>query len=172
MRLIALVTLAAAVLSFSGACLGQASPPATAPAAAPPSVKIATLAWFKGYWVGEGFGGSVETLMGPPKAGVMLGSFRHIRKDGKPGFYEICAIEEFEGSLRFVIKHFHPNWLGWEEKDHALQAKLIRHSGDEWVFGNMTIKRTGKDSAVMELVIKSQDGGTRKEVLRFKRQAL
>lgn len=140
--------------------------------AASPPAKIESMAWMKGYWAGEGYGGTVETLMGPPKAGVMLGSFRMIRKDGKPGFYEICAIEEWEGSLRFVIKHFHPSWLGWEEKDYALQAKLARRSKDEWVFGNMTIRRTGRDTMVMELLIASKDGTSRTEVLRFKRQAL
>jgi hypothetical protein len=150
---------------------GSASAQKDVPASGPP-LRIGAMAWMKGYWVGEGFEGSVETLMGPPKAGAMLGYFRHVKKDGKPGFYEICAIEEFEGSLRFVIKHFHPNWIGWEEKDHALQAKLVRHSADEWVFGNMTVRRGGKDAMVMELGIRGQDGVARKEVLRFKRQPL
>jgi hypothetical protein len=150
--------------------------PASLPAqtdAKPVAAKIASVAWIKGLWVGEGFGGTVETLMGPAKGGVMLGYFRHIKGDGKPGFYEICAIEEYEGSLRFVIKHFHPNWIGWEEKDHALQAKLVKQSGDEWTFGNMIVRRAGKDAMVMELLIYDKGSTTpRKEVLKFKRQAL
>ena len=140
--------------------------------APPVAAKIEAVAWLKGYWSGEGYGGQVETLMGPPKAGVMLGYFRHMKPDGKPGFYELCAIEEYEGSLRFVIKHFHPNWIGWEEKDHALQAKLSRLAKDEAVFANMTIRRTGKDTMVMELVIGSKDGGSRTETLKLKRRAL
>jgi len=139
---------------------------------AAPAAKIASLAWMKGYWVGEGYGGQVETVMGPAKAGVMLGHFRHMKPDGKPGFYEICAIEEFEGSLRFVIKHFHPNWVGWEEKDHALQARLTRLGKDEAVFGNMTLRKTGKDTLAIEIMITGQDGATRKETLKLKRQAL
>ena len=137
-----------------------------------PGVKIAAMAWMKGYWVGEGYGGEVETVMGPPKSGVMLGHFRHTKPDGKPGFYEICAIEEHEGGLRFVIKHFHPNWIGWEEKDHALQARLTRLAKDEAVFGNMTIRRTGKDTLAIEIVITGKDGAARKETLKLKRQAL
>ena len=133
--------------------------------------KISAMAWMKGYWAGEGYGGTIETFMGPPKAGVMIGTFRHMRPDGNPGFYEICAFEEYEGSLRFIVKHFHPSWVGWEEKDRALQAKLVRLGPDEWQFGNMLVKRTGKDAFVMELTI-TKDGTTRKEVLRFKRQPL
>ena len=159
--------LATLVVSIACAALAQ-------PKDAPPPVpaKIDAVSWLKGYWSGEGYGGTVESLMGPPKAGVMLCNFRHIKADGKPGFYELCAIEEYEGSLRFVIKHFHPNWIGWEEKDHALQAKLTRLAKNEAVFANMTIRRTGKDTMVMELVIGGKDGNPRTEILKLKRQAL
>jgi hypothetical protein len=137
-----------------------------------PAAKIATLAWMKGYWTGEGYGGTVETMIGPARGGVMLCHFRQTKADGKPGFYELCGIEEYEGSLRFVIKHFHPSWLGWEDKDHALQARLVRQAKDEWVFGNMTIRRTGRDTMVMEIHITNRDGASRTEVLRFKRRPL
>ncbi len=157
-----------AAACFAGIAFAQDAPKEPA---APPA-KIAAMAWMKGYWVGEGYGGQVDTVMGPAKSGVMLGHFRHTKADGQPGFYEICAIEEHEGSLRFVIKHFHPNWIGWEEKDHALQARLVRLSKDEAVFGNMTIKRTGKDTLTLEVVIAAKDGVSRKEILRLKRQAL
>jgi len=186
MRNISLLVFAA-VLMHSAALLAQAptpgrptatpatpAAPATQAATQPaPALKIDAFAWFKGYWTGDGFGGTVETLMGPPRAAAMLGSFRHIKKDGKPGFYEICAVEEHEGSLRFVIKHFHPNWIGWEEKDHALQARLTRASKDEWTFGNMVLRRTGKDTAVMELTIYDRAStAPRKEVLNLKRTPL
>jgi hypothetical protein len=156
----------AAILSLAGIAHAQAE------AAAPPSAKIASMAWLTGYWSGEGYGGQVETMMGPPKGGVMLGYFRFIKADGKPGFYEMCAIEEYEGSLRFVIKHFHPNWIGWEEKDYAMQARLKRQSKDETVFANMIIRRKGRDALEMELLIASKDGTSRKEILRLRRQPL
>src|SRR5881394_4366468 len=166
-RMRPITLLAAALLTLATFAHAQKETPASPPA------KIASVAWLKGYWAGEGYGGTVGTLMGPAKAGVMLGYFRHIKADGKPGFYEICAIEEHEGSLRFVIKHFHPNWVGWEEKDYALQAKLVKVTSDEAVFGNMTIRRTGKDTLAMEVHIASKDGSpSRTETLRLKRQSL
>jgi len=172
----AAAVVAALAISFAGLVHAQpkdAQPKDAPPKDAPPiSAKIDAVAWLKGYWAGDGYGGQVETLMGPPRAGVMLGYFRHIKPDGKAGFYELCAIEEYEGTLRFVIKHFHPNWIGWEEKDHALQAKLTKVSKNEAVFANMTIRRTGKDRMVMELAIGGKDGTSRTEVLRLKRLAL
>ena len=166
-------TAVVAALAISFASLLHAQSKDEQPKDAPPvSAKIDSVAWLKGYWAGDGYGGQVETLMGPPRAGVMLGYFRHIKPDGKAGFYELCAIEEYEGTLRFVIKHFHPNWIGWEEKDHALQAKLTKVSKNEAVFANMTIRRTGKDRMVMELAIGGKDGTSRTEVLRLKRLAL
>ncbi len=165
MRLLTAFALAA-ILSLAGIVRAQTETPK------PPPSNIASMAWLKGYWSGEGYGGQVETMMGPPKGGVMLGYFRHIKADGKPGFYEMCAIEEHEGSLRFVIKHFHPNWIGWEEKDYAMQARLTRQSKDEAVFANMIIRRKGKDALEMELLIAGKDGTSRKEILRLKRQPL
>ena len=161
-------------LLFADHGYAQKAPPAPQPpSSVEPSVeaKIEALAWMKGYWTGEGYGGTVETLMSPAKGGVMIGTFRHM-KDGKAGFYEICAIEEFEGSLRFVVKHFHPNWIGWEEKDRALQARLVRVAKDEWQFSNMLIKRTGRDAFVIEITIKPRDAPPRKETLRLRRTPL
>ena len=172
MRKTAALLAIAALAIASPAGAQQKALPAPAPSLQAPSIpaKIDALAWMKGSWAGEGYGGTVETMMTAPKGGIMIGMFRHTRPDGKPGFYEICGIEEHEGSLRFVVKHFHPSWIGWEEKDHALQARLIRQAKDEWQFSNMLIKRTGRDAFVIEITVTPKDGPPRKEVLRLRRQ--
>jgi len=146
--------------------------PLATPAAVSPPARIDAMAWLKGYWVGDGFGGKVEDLWGPPRAGVMLGAFRMTRADGKPGFYEMAAIEEVDNSLRLVVKHFHSNWIGWEEKDHAHQAKLVKLTPTEVVFGNITFKRKGKNDLDIEMHIVPKDGTPKIEVLHYKRQAL
>ena len=129
------------------------------------------MAWLAGYWEGEGLGGQMEDIWMPPRNGVILGAFRLTKADGK-GFYELFAIEEFEGSLRFVVKHFHPNWVGWEEKDQALKMRLQRISDTEASFGGLTFRREGTDVLVVDLTIRMKDGSTRTEALRFKRRAL
>jgi hypothetical protein len=156
----------AALLFWSVSAFAQA--PAAPP---PPPAKIDAMAWLAGYWEGEGMGGRIEDIWMPPRDGVILGAFRLTKADGK-GFYELFAVEEFEGSLRFVVKHFHPNWVGWEEKDQALKMPLRGISENEASFGGLVFKREGSDVLVVELTIRMKDGTTRTESLRFKRRTL
>jgi len=147
---------------------------AQAPAApAPPSppAKIEQVAWLAGYWVGEGLGGQIEDIWMPPRDGVVLGAFRLTKPDGK-GFYELFAVEEFEGSLRFVVKHFNPNWVGWEEKDQAVKLALRKIGENEASFGGVGFRREGNDNLLVDLTMRMKDGTTRTEVLRFKRRPL
>jgi hypothetical protein len=163
------ITLAALILAaHSALAQAPAAPPASPPA---PPAKIEAMAWLAGYWVGEGLGGIQMSSMTPPRDGVILGAFRLTKPDGK-GFYELFAVEEFEGSLRFVVKHFHPNWVGWEEKDQALKMPLRRISENEFSFGGVGFRREGADQLLVDLTMRMKDGTTRTDVLRFKRKAL
>jgi hypothetical protein len=156
----------AACLAFCAGVHAQTpSPPS-------PSAKIAEVAWLQGFWESDGLGGKVENVWLPPKAGVLLGAFRLVKADGAAGFYEICAIEEFEGSLRFVVKHFNPDWVGWEEKDKALKIGLTRIGADEAVFGGVAFTRLGGDAHRVEITMRSKDGTSRKEVINHKRKPL
>ena len=98
-------------------------------------------------------------------------SFRLTKPDGK-GFYELFAVEEFEGSLRFVVKHFNPNWVGWEEKDQAVKLALRKIGENEASFGGVGFRREGNDNLLVDLTMRMKDGTTRTEVLRFKRRPL
>lgn len=161
-------------LALAVLVLGLACPAAIAqtPApAAPPPAKIDAFAWLAGYWEGEGMGGRIEDIWMPPRDGVILGAFRLTKPDGK-GFYELFAIEEFEGSLRFVVKHFHPNWVGWEEKDQALKMPLRRLTDTGGEFGGLAFRREGDDTLVVDLTIRMRDGTTRTENLRFRKRPL
>jgi len=78
---------------------------------------------------------------------------------GEPGgFYELFALEEFEGSLRFVAKHFHPDWVGWEEKDKALKLRLTRLAPGELAFGGLVFRREGDGGLTVDLTRRGQDG--------------
>jgi hypothetical protein len=156
----------AVCLAVSTPCSAQTQPPASPPA------KIADVAWLQGYWVGDGLGGTVEDIWFPPKAGVLLGAFRLMKADGTPGFYEIFAIEEFEASLRFVVKHFNPDWVGWEEKDKAFRARLTRISATELAFGGIAFTRQGDDAMRFDLTRRGKDGATRTETVIFNRRPL
>jgi hypothetical protein len=147
------------------------SPPPPPPAPPSPPAKIESMAWLAGYWEGEGLGGRMEDIWMPPRDGVILGAFRLVQPQGK-GFYELFAIEEDAGSLRFVVKHFHRNWVGWEEKDVAVKMPLVSISENAASFGGVGFRREGADQLVVELVMRLKDGTTRTEVLKFRRRPL
>jgi hypothetical protein len=169
--------LAAALLAIATTALAQNSAPASAKpeaAARPPApaARIAQVAWLTGYWVGEGLGGTVEDVFLPPRAGVLLGAFRLHRTEGKPGFYELFAIEEVDDTLEFVVKHFNPDWVGWEEKDKAMRLRLTRISADEAVFGGIVFQHAAADTLVVQLAIREKSGQLRHESLTYRRKPL
>ena len=153
------------------ACAAFVASVTAAQQSSPPAAKVEQMAWLAGYWEGEGLGGTMEDIWMPPKDGVILGAFRLVQPGGK-GFYELFAIEEFEGSLRFVVKHFHPNWVGWEEKDKALMFPLRQIGEKEASFGALTFRLEGADVLAVDLTMRMKDGTTKTEALRFRKRAL
>jgi hypothetical protein len=169
--------LAATAFLLATTALAQyPSPGAPAPEAAAkppePAARIADAAWLQGYWEGEGLGGRVEDVWLPPKAGVLLGAFRLVKADGKPGFYELFAIEEVDDTLQFVVKHFNPDWVGWEDKDKALRIRLSRIAPGEMAFGRIVFERKGADGLVVKLAIREKSGEVRHETLTYRRKPL
>ena len=158
--------LCAALCCF--AVFAAAQQPAAPPA---PSARIADVAWLEGYWAGEGFGGTGDETWMPAKSGVMLGVFRLLKADGSPAFYELLGIEEHEGSLRLVIKHFHPNWVGWEEKENAIKLRLTRISPTEAAFGGVVFKRSGDSELVAEVTMRSKDGTMNTQKMSFRKKS-
>ncbi len=154
----------------------QSSPPApsvtTEPKAPSPPARIADAAWLPGDWAGAGMGGEAEDVWLPPKAGVMLGAFRLMKADGKPAFYELFAIEEVDDTLAFVVKHFNPDWVGWEEKDKALRLRLTRASSDELAFGGVVFRRRGPDSLAVDVTLRQKDGTAKTHTFDYRRKAL
>jgi len=151
------------LLLAATSALAQASTPS-------PRASIADVAWLEGYWAGEGFGGAADEAWMPARNGVMVGVFRSLKADGTPSFYEILGIEEWEGSLRLVVKHFNPDWVGWEEKDQALKLRLTRLSPTEAAFGGVALKRAGDNELVVEVTMRRKDGTSSTNVLKFKRK--
>ena len=160
----------------AGVAFAQPVPPAPsvmqAPQAPTPPARIADAAWLQGYWAGTGMGGEAEDVWLPAKAGVMLGAFRLMKAGGKPAFYELFAIEEADDSLVFIVKHFNPDWVGWEEKDKALRLKLTRASKDELAFGGVVFRRPGADALAVDVTVRQKDGTQKTHTCDYRRKAL
>ena len=49
-------------------------------------------------------------------------------KDGKPIFYELLTLSEIDGTLLIRLKHFHANFVGWEDKDKTVDFRFIKRT--------------------------------------------
>lgn len=159
MRLPALII--AAVLALAGPALARQDAP-------PPKAAIADAAWLAGRWTGEGMGGTLSQGMSDPVGGQMAGYFT-LAKDGKVVFHQLVLFEEHAGSLRVRVKHFGPDFVGWEEKDGSLDFPLVSAAPGELAFRGMTFRRVSDDAFTLTIRMKGKDGTGRDEVLRYRR---
>lgn len=137
---------------------GQASAKAT----------IADIEWLAGSWLGTGLGGVSEEIWSKPQNGVMMGNYRLI-VDGKPVFYEMMWLAEMEGTLVLKIKHFNPNFVGWEEKDKTVDFKFVSKEGSRVNFSGLTFERSDDKTLKIYLALKQKDGSVREELFTMKR---
>lgn len=139
-----------------------------APGAPPPSATVADAAWLAGRWTGEALGGRVEESWSPPEGGTMLGHFR-LDADGRPRFYELLLLVEERGSLTMKVKHFDPDFAGWEEREACAEFPLAAVEPDALFFSGLTIRRRGGDGLAMALAMRGKDGALREESFVYRR---
>ena len=137
---------------------GQASAPAT----------IADMEWLAGHWTGDGLGGRSEEIWSPPANGAMMGMHRHI-KDDKAVFYELLTLVEENGSLILRLKHFHPDLVGWEEKDEIVSFPFVAKRGGVMHFEGMAFEPAGDGLTVHLAIGNKEDGSVREAVFRYRR---
>jgi hypothetical protein len=97
----------------------------------------------------------------------MVGHFRLVA-GGKPRFYEIMLLDRVEQGLRLRVKHFHPDFRGWEEKDgwHSFEPGVV--DGGALKFPGLVLRPIGSDRA--EFVVTIENGGkVSDEVLQLRR---
>jgi hypothetical protein len=152
--------LAAQEPSFHARRLGdRPSPPAT----------LSSLAWLQGHWVGEGLGGVSEELWSPAAGGTMMGMYR-LLKDGKPVFYEFLMLVEENGTVAMKLKHFNPDFTGWEEKTGFVTFKLVAVEDRAVHFDGLSFLRDADDSLRIYLLLKDKDGKVREELFKMRRE--
>ncbi len=138
--------------------------------AEPGKATLDQVAWIAGSWVGTAFGGTFEEVWTSPRAGSMVGLYKH-GSDESVNFYEIQLIVEEEGTLKWKVKHFSPDFVGWEEKDGYVTFTLVEVTEDAAYFDGLTIKRDGPDRMIGWIRV-SSGGETREERLEFDRVPL
>jgi hypothetical protein len=129
-----------------------------------PEATIEDVAWLAGSWGGEAFGGTFEETWNPPSAGTMVGLFK-LRHGDEVAFYELETIVEVGGSLELRVKHFEPDFVGWEEKDRYAAFPLVKLEPDAVWFAGLTLRREGPDLVRAYLAVGTSEGMREEELV-------
>ncbi|MGH9945959.1 MAG: DUF6265 family protein [Pyrinomonadaceae bacterium] len=129
---------------------------------------IDVAAWLAGSWVGTGLGGVSEETWSKAAGGIMVGTYRLIKKD-KPVFYEILWMMEQDETLILRLKHFHSTLVGWEEKDRTVDFKFVKKDGKRIYFSGLTFENTNGSELNIYLALRQKDGALKEESFKMKR---
>jgi hypothetical protein len=163
-KFLSAIALALALLGNAGMAHAQTT------TAAPVAI-IEDAAWLAGRWVGTGFGGQMEETWAPPVGGQMVGHFRYWR-DGQPQFYEIMMMDVVAGQgVRMRVKHFNPDFVGWEDKDGWVEFEPVSAGPDALEFNGLIIRRESPNRIVMTIRLRRGEV-VEEEILRFERAPL
>lgn len=104
----------------------------TAPAA---KATVAQLAFISGPWTGMLGDRTIEQHWTAPLGTSMVAMYRNV-ESGQPRLYELLAIEQDGDGVALRIKHFAPGpgLVGRQEKDGAINHRLVRVEGQTAVF--------------------------------------
>lgn len=133
-----------------------------------PPAKLTDLAWMVGHWSGEGLGGKCEEIWSPPLGDNMIGMFRFM-KDEKTAFTEFFTVVALNNSLTLKLKHFNPDFSGWEEKDKFVEFRLVKLSATEANFDGLTFRKTSEDTLSVFVTMKQKDGTLHEEEFKYRR---
>ncbi len=133
----------------------------------PQPAEFSELEWLVGRWIGTGLGGDCEEVFLPAWNDSMIGTFRYAR-DGRLIFSEYFSLVKSQnGGLVLRLKHFHPDFTGWEEKSDFVEFPLIKLDGQTAYFGGITYRRVD-DALTVWVAIKDRDGKVREERFEFR----
>ena len=111
---------------------------------------LSPLAWLAGRWVGTGPGGEVEEIWSPVAGGEMLGIFRSI-EDGVPVFYEFRSVRVEAGRVVLRLKHFDPDFSGWEMRGDSVDFALETWGENGARFDGIQFLRRGDDGMLVQI---------------------
>jgi len=135
-----------------------------------PPATLASMSWLQGHWTGEGLGGLSEETWSPANGGVMMGMYR-LLKEGKPVFYEFLMLVEENGTIAMKLKHFNPDFTGWEEKTAHVTFKLVAVEDRAVYFDGLSFFRDTDDTLRIYLLLKDKEGHVREELFKMRRSS-
>lgn len=84
-----------------------------------PSLDLQAIQWMAGAWVGTIDGDRIEEHWSLLEGDALMGMFRWLKGE-TVYLYEFMLISKSELGVTLQIKHFRPDFVGWEEKEDAI----------------------------------------------------
>ena len=130
-----------------------------------PQVDIQDFAGIVGSWSGTGLGGVCDELWMPPRDNIMHGIFRLIM-DGKLVFSEYLSLGDSGEGYSLKVKHFTPEFIGWETKEDFVNFRFIKIEENTIYFSGLTIEHSD-DKLNIYVAFRQKDGSTKEELFAF-----
>lgn len=129
---------------------------------------IDDFAFLTGFWRGTGFGGESEEIWMPPAHGRMFGIFTQY-SEGELVFSEYMEITQENGEFLLRLKHFNPDFSGWEEKTDYVTFKFESVEDNKAVFSGLSYQVSDNDTLTIALRMRRSDGNLTTEQFSFSR---
>ncbi|NKB34938.1 MAG: hypothetical protein GKR91_17720 [Pseudomonadales bacterium] len=120
-------------------------------------VTIDDFAFLTGAWSGTGFGGISEEMWIPPSDGRMFGIFKQSTTE-ELTFTEFMEIVETDEGWILRLKHFNPDFSGWEEKNDYVTFKFQSVTENKAVFGGLSYEIVDSGHLEIQLRLRQDDG--------------
>lgn len=132
------------------------------------SLSLEEFSFLTGLWQGNGLGGTIEEQWSPPQAGTMIGTFRLVQNN-KNIFYEIMELSEKEGRIYLKVKHFTPEFIGWEEKEKYITFPFLLRQHNVFYFNGLTMEIHDKE-LTLYVRMKKKDGSLSEEKFVYEKK--
>ena len=133
-----------------------------------PSATLEDVTWIQGHWRGEAFGGQIEEIWSPALGGSMMGSFKMVMK-GEVSFYELMHIQEKNGTLLLQIRHFNPDFTGWETQNESVNFALVKIDGAFVYFDGLTFEKVSANEMQVHVLMSEEGEATQEASFRYTR---
>jgi hypothetical protein len=124
--------------------------------------------WLVGTWRGEGFGGTVEEVWLPAAHEQMIGAFRYYGQE-EEGFSELMTLTHIDGQTLLRVKHFNPDFTGWETQDESEDFRFVGVGHRALHFRGLTLVSASPDVLDIYIAMRGSNGELREEALRYRR---
>lgn len=133
------------------------------------SAELTQFKFLQGAWAGTGLGAKCDEMWSAPAGNCMLGTFRMV-KDKQLTFTEFFMLQRDKNrGVTLRLKHFNPNFHGWEAKDKFVSFPLIKVEKNAAYFDGLTYAAQPDGSLKVWVAMKKQDGMFREGEFHFKR---